>query len=540
MNDPQPSAGAALDLDVLVIGAGIAGIYQLHKLRIEHPDLRVEVVDAAGGVGGTWYWNRYPGARFDSESYSYAYFFSKELRDDWRWKERFSGQPEIEEYLNHVVDRFELRPYITLGFRVQSATWDETSRSWSVRTADGQERRTRFLVTAVGLLSAPQFPIAPGREEFRGIAHHTALWPAGGVDFTGKRVAVIGTGSSGVQITGAIADEVASLTVFQRTPNWCTPLNNTPMGDEEYADISSRLDEIHATLMGSFAGFVHQFQPVSAFDVSPEDRHRLYEQLWEQPGFAKLLGNYMEVLFSPEINAEFSAFLAGKISGLVTDPAKADKLIPKDHGYGVKRPPFEAGYYAAFNKPNVDVVSLTDSPIERFTPTGLIAGGTEHEFDIIVYATGFDAITGAFDRIDIRAGEGQSLREYWEYGPHTFLGMQSPGYPNLFFIAGPHSTGGNVPRAIEGQVDFLTGLLTRAVSHGHERVEVTPQAEVAWTEHVLKGVEGTVVAVGKDWAFGGNTPGKKLAYRHYGGGIITYSTRCAEVVAGDYAEFDFA
>ncbi|WP_051027824.1 flavin-containing monooxygenase [Nocardia higoensis] len=534
----ENAADGAEVLDVLVIGAGIAGLYQLYSLL--PTGLSVRVVEAGDDIGGTWYWNRYPGARFDSESYTYAYFFSQELLDEWDWSEHFAGQPEIERYLQRVVEKFDLRRHITFGTRVLSAEFDEAAREWRLRTSTGERIRARAVITAIGMLSQPQFPPAPGREDFRGVSAHTALWPAEGIDLAGKRVAVVGCGSSGVQIVGAIAGEVGELTVFQRTANWCTPLNNSPISAEELADIRSRYPEIHRSCMQSFAGFVHQFEEVSAHDRTPEERLAFYEELYRRPGFAKLLGNYQEVLFSPEINAEYSEFLAGKIRERVSDPATADRLIPKDHGYGAKRPPFENGYFEAFNQSNVSLVDLRETPIERITETGIQTTAGHHEFDVIVYATGFDAITGAFDAIDIRNQAGETLKDFWDAGPHTFLGASSPGFPNLFFIAGPHSTGGNVPRAIERQVDFLTGVVKHMAANGYTRAEATAEAEAAWTAHVLEGIQGTVVAAEKDWAFGTNTPGKKIAYRHYAGGIITYSNKCDEVEADDYRGFAFA
>lgn len=523
-------------IDVLVIGAGVSGLYQLYKLQ--RTELTFRAVEAGDGVGGTWYWNRYPGARFDSESYSYAYFFSKELLEDWDWSEHFAGQPEIERYLNAAADKFDLRRHITFGVKVVSMTWNESERLWTSVLSDGSAIASRFVVTAIGMLSAPQFPAIPGMEEFEGPAHHTGLWPREPVDFTGKRVAVIGTGSSGVQLISTIADQVAELTVYQRTPNWCTPLNNSPITDEEQEQLKTTFDRLHDRLMGSFAGFVHEFSTDSAADTTPEQRREFWETLWNAPGFAKFLGNYLEVMTTEEYNSEFSAFLEGKIRARVQDQSVADKLVP-DHGYGVKRPPFEINYFEAYNLPHVSLIDMRETPILRATARGLVTAEGEREFDIIVYATGFDAITGAFDRIDITGTNG-TLKEYWAQGPHTVAGAASPGFPNMFFLVGPHSSGGNVPRISERQCDFVTDVIAEGVRRGGTRIEATPEAESAWTAHVHELNSGTLGAkAALDYTYGVNTPGKTVTFRHYDGGLVGLTAKHAEIVSADYVAFDF-
>jgi cation diffusion facilitator CzcD-associated flavoprotein CzcO len=522
-------------LDVLIIGAGVAGIHQLYELR--RRDRNVQVVDAAEGIGGTWFWNRYPGCRFDSESYTYGYFFSEELFKEWEWSEHFAGQPETERYLNHVVDRFDLRPHIRLGTRVDAARFDETDGLWEVSTGDGSLIRTKFIVTAVGRLSAPQYPNVPGREDFTGEAYHTGLWPQKPVDFDGKRVAVIGVGSSGIQIATAIAPVVGSLTIFQSTPNWCAPLRNSPITEAEQRRIKDQYLEIQKTCESTFAGFIHQFEPGSAFDHTPEQRRAFFEEIWARPGFTKMLANYREVLTNRELNAEFCAFFADKIRAQVKDPAVAEMLIPKDHPYGAKRPPHEEGYYEIFNQDNVTLVDVKATPMVRFTSTGITTSERDFEFDIIVYATGFDALTGAFDLIDISAG-GHRLKETWREGPTTYLGIQSPGFPNLFFLGGPQSGGGNAPRCLEPQVKFVTKLIDHAFATGRTRVDVTPEAGEAWTDHVLATVAGSLGGESKkDWAYGSNTPGKKVVYRSYAGGLMTYLAKIADVEAADYDGF---
>ena len=356
------------DVDVLVVGAGITGIYQLYRAR--EAGFSVALLEAGGGVGGTWYWNRYPGARFDSESYTYAYLFSKDLFDEWEWQEHFAEQPETERYLNHVVDRFDLRRHMHFGVRVSSAVYDESSGAWTVSASDGNPYRTRFLIAATGVLSVPYFPDVPGRADFRGESHHTGLWPTAPVDFAGKRVAVIGTGSSGVQLIPAIAGDVASLTVYQRTANWCTPLNNAPIAPEEQARLRSDFEAICETLNTSPTGFLHLPHDRATFEDSEDERQAFYERMWKSPGFAKLISHYTDLLTEPAANAEWCEFLVEKIRTIVKDPDTAEKLIPKGHRFGEHRPPFVTGYYEVYNNPNVSVVDLKQTPIVRVTDDG--------------------------------------------------------------------------------------------------------------------------------------------------------------------------
>ncbi|HEY4378369.1 MAG TPA: NAD(P)/FAD-dependent oxidoreductase, partial [Acidimicrobiales bacterium] len=448
------------DVDVLVVGAGITGIYQLY--RALEAGFRAALVEAGDGVGGTWFWNRYPGARFDSESYTYGYLFSEELFDEWEWQEHFAAQPETERYLNHVVDRFDLRRHMRFGRSVTAATWDEPSATWVVATTtvgsgastgstasapdDATTVRARFLVTATGVLSVPYLPEVPGRESFRGVQVHTGRWPAEDVDVAGKRVGVVGTSSSGVQVVATIAGEVESLTVFQRTANWCTPLNNRPITAEEQAELRAGFAELREVLNTSIHGFHHPVNTKGAFDDSPEERQAFFERMWASPGFMKFTSNYLDLLVNPEANAEWCAFIAGKIRAAVDDPATAERLIPNDHPYGAKRPPYVVGYFETFNRPHVELVDLRDTPILRVTEAGIETGTTGgndaatnrgskpstrlHELDVIVWATGFDFGTGAMNRMGIRGRDGQELTEHWADGPTTFLGVQTAGFPN--------------------------------------------------------------------------------------------------------------
>ena len=522
------------DAEVLVVGAGVTGIYQLYMAR--EAGFTAVMLEAGDGVGGTWYWNRYPGCRFDSESYTYGYLFSQELFEEWEWKEQFAEQPETERYLNHVVDRFDLRRHMRFGTRVTSATWDEPSGTWVVAADSGSQFRSKFLVAATGVLSVPFYPEVPGREDFRGEAYHTGLWPKSPVDFTGKRVAVIGTGSSGVQIAPVIADEVSSLTVYQRTASWCTPLNNAPISPEEQVQLRAGFDEMRQILNTSVAGFLHPANQRSAFDDSAEERQAFFEAMWRSPGFTKLSSNYADVLFDEAANAEWSEFIAKKIRGIVDDPAVADKLIPKDHGYGERRPPFVTGYYEMFNDPKVTLVDLRQSPMVRITEHGIETTDGTQEFDIIVWATGFDFGTGALLRMGIRGREGLTLEDHWADGPKTFLGVQTTGFPNFFFPGGPHAAAGNNPRYNGDQVEFITDALTFTRDHGMDTIEVAPDAEKRWTAMVDRGAEHASFGEAS-YFFGTNIPGKPRKYLLNSGGRPKLFKEIAKVVDSDYAAF---
>jgi cation diffusion facilitator CzcD-associated flavoprotein CzcO len=522
------------DVDVLVVGGGITGIYQLY--RALEAGFSAQLLEAGGGVGGTWYWNRYPGARFDSESYTYGYFFSEDLFDAWEWQEHFAGQPETERYLNYVVDRFGLRRHIRFGARVDSAVYDEQCGTWAVSTADGYEVTGRYLVAATGVLSIPYVPDVPGRDDFQSQTYHTGLWPAAPVDFAGKRVAVVGTSSSGVQVVPAIADQVASLAVYQRTANWCTPLNNTPITPEEQAELRAGFEQLREAVSTSVHGFHHPTHDRTAFQDSPEDRQRFYEKMWNSPGFMKLTSNYTDILFNPEANAEWCDFLAGKIRGLVQDPATAERLIPKDHRFGEKRPPFVTGYFEAFNRPNVSLVDLQETPIVRVTPTGIETTDGLREFDIIVWATGFDFGTGALARMGVIGRDGQRLMDHWADGPLTFLGVQTHGFPNLFFPGGPHAAAGNNPRYNGDQVDFITDLLVYARDRGTEIVEVSERSEERWTNMVNRGAASSSFTE-KSYYFGTNIPGKPVRYLLNSGGRPKLFSIIAETIANGYDAF---
>jgi cation diffusion facilitator CzcD-associated flavoprotein CzcO len=539
---PGRNAEPALDFDAVIIGAGVSGLYQLYKLR--QLGLRVRVFETGSGVGGTWYWNRYPGARFDSESHTYAYSFSPELLREWNWRERFAGQPETERYLNHVADRFDLRRDIRFDSRVAAAHYDENMRGWRVMLEDGRRYDARFLITAIGVLSAPTMPRIPGVESFRGQSFHTHYWPREPVEFTGKRVGVIGTGATAVQAITEIAKTVGHLTVFQRTPNWCAPLHNARIDADEMERIKAGYDEIFARCNESPGCFIHKPDPRGTFEVTPEEREAFWEKLYAEPGFGIWQGNFRDILTNREANALISEFIARKIRQRVKDPVVAEKLIPKNHGFGTRRVPLESGYYEVYNQPNVKLVDINETPIERITPNGIKTSGirtsdAEYEFDIIIYATGFDAITGTFDRIDIRGADGVSLKEKWKDGPQTYLGVMVEGFPNMLMVMGPHAALGNFPRAVEYNVDWVTDLIRHARERGVTRIEATASGVARWTEHVKATGEGLLFNEIDSWMTGvnRNVEGKQTRkIMRYSGGHPTFREHCDAVAASRYRE----
>jgi len=525
------------EVDVLVVGAGVTGIYQLYRAR--EAGFSAVALEAGDGVGGTWFWNRYPEARFDSESYTYGYLFSKELWEEWEWSERFAGQPEIERYFNHVVDRFDLRRDIRFGTKVISAVYDEPAGRWTVRSDGGAEWRARFLVAATGILSVPFIPDIRGRAQFRGEQHHTGRWPQTPIDFRGKRVALVGTGSSGVQIVPAIADEVAALTVYQKTPDWLTPLNNAPITPEEQAELKANFESIRTRLDRSPTGFLHTITKRSGLDDTPEQRQEFYELRWNGPGFTKLSEHYMDMTTNPTVNEEWCRFIERKVRGIVKDPQTAEKLIPKDHGYGGRRPPFGTGYYEAYNKPNVDLVDLRETPITRITETGIETSEGVREFDVIIWATGYDFGTGALKRLGVRGRNGIALEEYWADGPRTYLGITAAGFPNFFLPGGPHGALGNNPRYSGDQVDFVIDALVHTRAQGQDVIETEPTAEQKWTD-LVNGAGSQSSFLRSSYFYGANIPGKTVAQLLNPTGRRTLQKMIAEVAENDYSTFIFS
>jgi cation diffusion facilitator CzcD-associated flavoprotein CzcO len=532
---------ASLDYDAIVIGAGISGMYQLYRLR--ELGMRVRVFEAGTGVGGTWYWNRYPGARFDSESYSYQYSFSEELLQEWNWSEHFAPQPETLRYLNYVADKFDLRRDIQFKSRVTAAHYKDDTRAWEVTLQDGSRHRARFLVTAVGPLSAPTMPRVPGVDSFKGQSFHTATWPHEPVSFAGKRVAVIGTGATGVQTIAEVAKTAGHLTVFQRTPNWCKPLHNGPIDAETQARIKANYPELFKRCKESFACFIHTPDLRGTFEVTPQEREAFLEKQYATPGFGMWQGNFRDMLTNREANAVISEFVARKIRERVKDPKVADKLIPKDHGFGTRRVPMETKYYEVYNQPNVKLVDIKETPIERVTPKGIKTSDAEYEFDIIIYATGFDAITGSLDRIDIRGLDGLRLKDKWAGGPQTFLGVQVEEFPNMFMLVGPHTALGNIPRSIEYNVEWVTGLIRFMRERSLTRADARPEAVVAWTDYVREKAEGLLSNEVNSWMTGINTnvDGKQTRIlARYSGSAPAYRQWCDAVAAKGYRELMLA
>jgi len=538
---PELKTGLQPEHDVIIIGAGVSGIYQLYRLL--EMDVKVTVLEAGGGPGGTWYWNRYPGARFDSESYTYGYSFSRELLDEWNWSEHFSGQPETLRYLNHVIDKFDLRDHMQFDCQVKSAAFDDEANIWTLTLADERTLTTRFLLTAIGMLSAPTMPTIPGVENFKGEAFHTYYWPQEPVDFTGKKVGVIGTGATALQLIGEIAGKVGDLTVFQRRPNWCAPLHNGPIDKEEMDEIRSNYDEIFARCKVTPGGFIHGPDRRKFADVTEEERLEFWEELYNSRGFGVWLGNFRDVLVEEIPNEEFTKYIADKIRARVNDPVTAEKLIPKDHGFGTRRVPMETHYFEAYNQDNVHLIDINETPIECITEAGIKTTDREYEFDIIIYATGFDAITGAFDRIEFTGVNGQKLSDKWIDGPITYLGLQTAGFPNLITIAGPQggSVATNFPRGIEEAVEWNTELLKYLRKYNYNRIEPKADAEDEWTAHVKHTYSYSLLGNSKSWftGYNSNVEGHdKIRYMIYNGGAVRYRERLADVVANDYQGFD--
>jgi cation diffusion facilitator CzcD-associated flavoprotein CzcO len=526
-----------LEFDAIIIGAGVAGLYQLYRLR--ELGLRVQVFETGSGVGGTWYWNRYPGARFDSESWTYGYAFSKELLEEWDWEEHFSAQPHTERYLNYVADKFDLRRNIRFDSRVVAAHWHETARRWDVVLESGARHTARFLVTAVGVLSAAVMPDIPGIDSFTGISCHTHRWPKDDINVTGKRVGIIGTGATAVQTIQSIAKSVGHLTVFQRTPNWCFPLNNSKISPEEMADIKARYPQILARCLETPSCYVHGPDPRKALEVTPDEREAFWEKLYRTPGFGQWQGNFSDVLTDRAANKLASEFAARKIRERVKDPAVAEKLIPKNHGFGTRRIPLETGYYEVYNQSNVELVDVNETPIESITLHGIKTSDLERAFDVIIYATGFDSITGAFDRIDIRGIDGVKLKEVWRDGPQTYLGVFAAGFPNLLMAMGPHAGLSNYTRTAEYSVEWITGVISFAIERGLTRIDATPAAVAEWTEHVFALGQGLLMNEVGSWMTGvnRNVEGKQVPrIMRYSGGHPAYREHCDAVAAAGYAK----
>ena len=524
-------------LDVAVIGAGFAGLYLVYRLREQ--GFSVHGFERAGGVGGTWYWNRYPGARCDSEIMYYSFSFLPDLEQEWPLTERYPGQPDILRYLEEVADRLALSKDFTFGADVTAIDFDEAANRWTLRTAQGHRATARYVVTAVGCLSAANQPSFPGSDTFHGLSLHTGNWPRDPVDFTGKRVAVIGTGASGIQAIPVIAGQAAHLTVFQRTAQFTIPAQNGPLDEQFVALWKQNYPEWRRRARHSAAGFPYPVSITSALEVSEPERLATFEAAWGAGGFTFLSGTFRDLSLNEEANKTAADFVRAKIDETVHDPQVADMLKPRDFPIGTKRLPLDTNYYETFNRPNVTLVDLRRTPVQEITPTGIRTTACDVELDVIVYATGFDALTGPLEGLGIRGRAGLALRDAWREGPRTYLGLAVPGFPNLFTITGPGSPSvlSNMPVAIEQHVEWISDCLAWLRSHGAEVIEATGQAAADWTDHVQQAASQTLHPRAASWYMGANIPGKPRIFLPYIGGVGTYRDHCAAVAASGYKGF---
>jgi cyclohexanone monooxygenase len=525
--------------DAAVVGAGFAGMYMLHRLR--GLGLRTQVFEAASDVGGTWFWNRYPGARCDVESMEYSYGFSEDLQQEWEWSERYAPQPEILRYAKHVADRFELRRDMQFDTNVITAEFDEDAGRWLVHTDRGDDVSAQFLIMATGCLSSTNVPAIEGKDTFRGETYHTGRWPHEGVDFTGKRVGVIGTGSSAVQAIPIIADQADQLTVFQRTATYAVPAHNGPIDPDEQRAIKADYAGLRERNSQSMVAFGSRTPGNEAFASMTDDdeRQRVFEERWEHGGL-QFLGAFGDLLFDPNANDLAAEFVRGKIREAVHDPKVAELLSPRTV-IGCKRLCVDTGYYATFNRPNVKLVDVSEAPIDAITPTGVRTGGIDYDVDCIVFATGFDAMTGALLAMEIKGRNGETLRDAWAEGPKTYLGLNVVGFPNLFTISGPGSPSvlTNMVASIEQHVEFIAECIGYVKSRGLSRIEATAEAQEAWIEHVNMIASLTVYPTCNSWYLGANVPGKPRVFMPLLG-FPPYVERCNEVAANGYEGFALA
>jgi cation diffusion facilitator CzcD-associated flavoprotein CzcO len=554
------SLGTTEVYDVLIAGAGLSGICSLHHIRERFPSWRIRVLEAGSDVGGTWYWNRYPGARFDCESVSYCFSWDKELLNTWNWKDTFSAQPETLQYVQLLAEKQDLLRNIQFNTRISAATWEQQSHSWSIVDTDGQRYQSRYFVSCMGFLSAPTLPNIPGVETFAGQSFHTSRWPKD-LDiaaFDGKRVGVIGTGATGIQtITELAKCSVKSLTVFQRTANWSAPLRNKLISAEEMSELKTQYDQVFEQCRGTPMGFLHKADPRTSAEVTSAERRQLWETLYAQPGFGKWLGTFKDTYTDRTANKLYSDFMAEKIRARVHDPQVADDLIPTNHGFGTRRVPLESGYFEVYNQDNVRLVNLQRTPIDKVTASGIQTSDEFHELDILIFATGFDAITGAFRDIDWSLKDGRPLLGYssdissttkssepvWlDHQPRTFLGLTVPSAPNMFMVLGPHQPFGNATRSIEHAVDVVCDLLQYCHEKGYETVEPTEEAVRKWTAHVVESAQGLLSNEIDSWMTGVNKNVKGKTERsvaRYAGSVQTYRKWCEDCKSRDWEGLRF-
>ena len=533
----QPRSEAP-DVDVVVVGAGLAGLYLLHRLR--GLGLSAKAFESGSDVGGTWFWNRYPGARCDVPTTDYSYSFDAELDETWKWSEKYATQPEILRYLQHVAEKHDLRRDIQFSTRVDKAVWDDGASLWRIRTAKGDEVTCRHYVMATGCLSLPKAAEITGGERFKGEVYYTSRWPHEGVDFSGKRVGVIGTGSSGIQSIPLIAAQASAMTVFQRTPNFSLPAKNGPVAAGRLAAIDGRRPEYRAEAKWSRGGVPLPITELSALTVDDDVRAARLDEAWEAGELFSMLGVFNDILTSNEANEFVAEFIRGKIRSIVKDPETAETLCPKDHPFGTKRPCLDTNYYDTYNKSHVSLVDLRKHPIATITETGIDTSDASYEFDAIVYATGFDAMTGAIVSVDITGRNGERLADKWAHGPHTYLGLTTVGFPNFFMITGPGSPSvlSNMAVSIEQHVDWVADTIDRMRTDGFDTIEPTPTAEAGWGRHVNDCADITLYPQANSWYMGANVPGKPRVFLPYVGGVDAYRKACDEVVGRDYLGFE--
>ncbi len=527
-------------LDALVIGAGFSGLYQLKKLR--EMGLKVRAVEAGSGVGGTWYWNRYPGARFDSQAEIYQYWFDKDLYRAWKPSERFPAQPETERWLNFVADRLDLKKDIAFDTRIVSADYREETGRWQVKTDRGDTIDTQFLIACTGMLSAPLAERFPGQSSFQGEIHHTGLWPKEGVDLQGKRVAVIGIGATGIQVIQTIAADVGEMKVFVRTPQYVVPMRNPKYSDDDWGKFSERFDELKARVQGTFSGMDYDFENGSWFDSTPQQRLAVLEQHWADGSLSMWLATYPEMFFYPEVSEEVSEFVRGKMrERLKHDPRLCGMLIPTDYGFGTHRVPLESNYLEVYLQPNVEAVDCRKAPIEAIVPEGVLtADGKVHEVEVIIMAVGFDAATGALTRIDIRGRDGRLLRDEWSREVRTTMGLQVHGYPNLFITGSPLSPSAalcNMPTCLQQMVDWISDCIGYAQANGKQVIEPTAEFEDQWVRHHDETAAATLVVKTDSWYMGSNIDGKPRRLLSYIGGVGNFRKQCDAQAAAGYPGF---
>jgi len=526
------------EVDAVIIGAGFAGLGMNRRLR-DDMGMKVRVFEAGNNVGGTWYWNRYPGARCDSESFLYCFTFDKQLMQEWDWSGKYPEQPEILRYLNHVADRFNLRSNVNFNTRVTAAHWDDVAGRWVVSTDQGDHVACKWFITGVGCLSSTQKPNITGRDSFRGPTYHTGEWPHEGVDFTGKRVGIIGTGSSGVQAIPVIAKTAGHLYVFQRTPNYTVPARHGTVTQESLAEVKRNYDAIMEKAKWSTGGAHYDPSEISALSVSDEERVATYERAWQEGGFKFLIDTFNDIATDQRANDTASEFIRTKIREIVKDPAVADLLCPTDHPFASKRPLIDTDYFDTYNRDNVTLVDIRNAPIDEITPTGIRTAAGDYELDIIVFATGFDAMTGTYNKMDIRGRNGLPLKDVWAAGPLTYLGVSTAGFPNMFMITGPGSPSvlSNMPVSIEQHVEWIGDVVEYMRSNGIATFEAQEQAQADWVAHVNELASMTMYMQANSWYLGANIPGKPRVFMPYVGGVGAYRQKCDEVTAAGYEGF---